>query len=56
MGTYIMNKTYLEYFEYHGSTAIEWIKKRGKRIVDRKWILFDSVEEAKDFFNDYCHA
>lgn len=52
----LKQKTYFEYFEYHGNTAIEWIKKRGKRIIGREWILFDSVEEAKEFFNDYCHA
>jgi len=56
MSKQILNKTYFEYFEYHGSTAIEWIKKRGKRIVGREWLLFDSVEEAREFFSDYCHV
>jgi hypothetical protein len=49
-------KKYCEYFEYYGSTAIKRIKKRGRKIISREWILFDSIEEAREFFNEYCHA
>ena len=49
-------KKYYEYFEYYGSTAIKRIKKRGRKIISREWILFDSIEEAREFFNEYCHV
>jgi hypothetical protein len=41
-------------FEYHGSTAIEYTRKAYGKTVKREWILFDSVEEAAQFFNDSC--
>ena len=43
---------YQEYYEYHGSTTIERILKEAGRTVNREWILFDSVEEALEFFNN----
>ena len=48
---------YHESFEYHGNTAVEITRKQGGITIKRDWILFDSVEEAQDFFyentNDY---
>ena len=46
--------TYPEYcdcFEYHGSTTIELTRKQGDDVLWRDWLLFDSVEEAAEFFN-----
>jgi len=45
---------YQDCFEYHGSTVIELTRKRAGVTVNRDWILFDSVEEATDYFNHSC--
>ena len=42
-------------YEYHGSTMIERTRQRAGNIILRDWILFDSVDEASDYFNDYCY-
>jgi hypothetical protein len=42
-----------EFFEYHGNTAIERVRKKNGKIL-RDWLFFDSIEEALSFFNDYC--
>ncbi len=54
MTKYISHQTYYEHYEYHGGTMIERIRKRGKNTVLHDWIIFDSVEEASDFFNCEC--
>lgn len=43
-----------DYYEYHGSTTIERRRKKGGLTVWRDWIIFDSVEEATQYFNDNC--
>ena len=43
---------YQDSYEYHGNTVVEFIRKQSGMIVRRDWILFDSVDEAQDFFND----
>jgi hypothetical protein len=45
---------YQDCYEYHGSTMIERLRRGTGRIVKRDWLLFDSVEEAQDFFNTIC--
>ena len=45
------DQEYQDYFEYHGNTVIEWIRKREGMIVWRDWIMFNSVEEASEYFN-----
>ncbi len=45
---------YQNCYEYHGSTMIEMTRKRGGITLKRDWILFDSVEEAQEFFHDSC--
>jgi hypothetical protein len=45
---------YKECYEYHGSTTIERIRKKGNVTVLRDWLIFDSVEEALDYYNDNC--
>jgi len=43
-------------YEYHGNTMIERIRKEAGRTIKRDWILFDSVEEALEFFNNNCET
>lgn len=40
-----------EYLEYHGNTSILRIRKYPRNVVLKQWLLFDSVEEAMDYFN-----
>ena len=46
------DQNYQEYFEYHGSTIIERTVKQFDHVIRRDWLLFDSVEEAEEYFND----
>ena len=43
---------YHECYEYHGNTAVEITRKQAGLTIKREWILFDSVEEAQEFFHD----
>ena len=43
-------------YEYHGNTSIEITKKKAGIIIKHDWILFDSVEEAQEFFYNDCDA
>jgi len=43
---------YRDFYTYHGHTEIERVRKRGDTVVSRDWLVFDSVEEAMDFFNE----
>ena len=43
-------------FEYDGNTAVEHVRKSGRRTVWREWILFDSVDEALDFYDEQAAA
>ena len=45
---------YQDHFEYFGNTEIEWIGKKGKKTIRHDWIIFDTVDEAMEFFNDRC--
>jgi len=45
---------YQECYEYHGNTTIEITRKQDGITIKRGWMLFDSVEEAQEFFNDQC--
>lgn len=42
-----------ERYEYQGHTAIERIRSRSGVVVSRDWILFDSIQEAEEFFNTF---
>jgi hypothetical protein len=42
---------YHDQFEYFGNTEIERIRKQGETIR-HDWIIFDTVDEAMEFFND----
>lgn len=39
-----------ERFEYHGSTIVERIQTIRGSSPQRDWLLFDTVEEAADFY------
>ena len=55
-GFYLTN-LYIDYhdqFEYFGNTEIERIRKQGEKTIRHDWIIFDTVDEAMDFFNDQC--
>jgi hypothetical protein len=43
---------YDDCFEYHGSTVIEHTRTQAGVTLWRDWIIFDSVEEAVDYFNE----
>ena len=49
-----LTEAYHDYFEYFGNTEIERIRQHAGRILRRDWIIFDSVEEAMEFFNSKC--
>ena len=46
---------YQNCYEYHGNTSVEIIRKADGLTIKRDWILFDSVEEAQDFFYNNCN-
>jgi len=54
MTRYALYPDYQDCYEYHGSTTIERIRQEAGRTIKRDWILFDSVEEAQEFFNSNC--
>jgi len=45
---------YHDCYEYHGNTTIELTRKQDGMTIWRDWIIFDTVEEATDYFNDAC--
>jgi hypothetical protein len=47
----LASDTYDDLFEYHGNTVIEHTRTQAGEPVWRDWIVFDSVEEAADYFN-----
>ncbi len=54
MTKHMQDMNYHEFYEYHGNTTIELIRKLANTTISRDWIIFDSVEEAIEFFNDNC--
>ena len=54
MINHIFNPDYHDCYEYHGNTTIELTRRQGEITVWRDWILFDTVEEAAEYFNDHC--
>jgi hypothetical protein len=50
----VVYSTHRIYFVYHGSTTIERVRKEAGRVLFRDWLLFDSVEEAEEYFNTDC--
>ena len=53
------SESYQDYqccYEYHGNTSVEITKTQDGITIERDWILFDSVEEAQEFFYDDCNV
>ena len=46
--------TYQDIYEYHGNTAIIVTRKQGGKTLWTDEILFNSVEEADEYFNSNC--
>ncbi|GAB6094678.1 hypothetical protein JCM14469_09300 [Desulfatiferula olefinivorans] len=41
-----------EYLEYHGNTSIVRVRITRRKTVERTWLLFDTVEEAMEYFHN----
>lgn len=50
----ISHREYQEVFEYHGNTCIERVRYHDSGSIRREWLLFDTVEEAAEAFNECC--
>ena len=46
--------TYHDSFEYHGNTEILRTRNQNGTAVRQDWLIFDSVEEAMEYFNTEC--
>ena len=53
---YISFTDHKDCYEYHGNTMIEMTRTQAGDTISRDWIMFDSVDEATEFFNDSCYA
>lgn len=47
---------YDDIYEYFGGTTIQRTRTKADQTVWRDWLLFDSIEAAFEFFNEYCSA
>ncbi len=45
---------YYDSYEYHGNTTIELTRLQAGEVIWRDWIIFDTVEEASEYYNDAC--
>jgi len=52
----INTPVYQEIYEYFGNTAVLLTRKLGSLTVWRDWLLFNTVEEASEYFNTNCYA
>lgn len=41
-----------EYLEYHGNTSVVRVRITRWKAVERTWLLFDTVEEAMEYFHN----
>jgi hypothetical protein len=54
MRKYEIYSTYSDFYEYYGNTEILRIRKQYGTIIRKDWIVFDSPDEAMDYFNSRC--
>jgi hypothetical protein len=54
MRKYELYTTHHDLYEYHGNTEIVRIRETSGKTVRKDWIIFDTVEEAMDYFNSKC--
>jgi hypothetical protein len=52
MQTATLPMDYDDAYEYHGSTTIEVTRHQFGRVVWKDWLIFDSVEEARTYFDE----
>ena len=43
-----------DFFEYHGNNEIVRIRNQNGTIVRRDWLVFNSADEAMEYFNTKC--
>jgi len=51
------NELHTEYhdcYEYFGNTEIERIRKHGNKTIRHDWLIFNTTDEAMDYFNESC--
>ena len=46
--------SYHDFFEYYGNTQIARVRKKNGTTIREDWLIFDSVEEALEYFNTRC--
>jgi hypothetical protein len=54
MRKYEMYPGYHDLFKYFGTTEIERIRIKGATAIRRDWIVFKTVDEALEYFNEKC--
>ena len=54
MRKYELYPTHYDFFEYFGNTEIVRIRKLNGTTVRKDWLIFDSVDEAMEYFNTDC--
>jgi len=45
---------YHDFYEYFGNTEIERIRKQGDKTIRHDWLIFDSADDAMEYFNNKC--
>ncbi len=43
---------YDDAYEYDGSTTIEVTRRYSGRVVWKDWLIFDSIEEARTYYDE----
>lgn len=54
MKKYEPHPTHYDLFEYFGNTEIVRIRKQNGATVRKDWLMFNSVDEAMEYFNTAC--
>jgi hypothetical protein len=54
MKKYESYPTHYDDFEYFGNTEIVRVRKQYGRTVRKDWLMFNSVDEAMEYFNTAC--
>ena len=52
----ISQQQYYDCYEYHGNTTIELTRRQNGETIWRDWIIFDSVDDAAEYFNAHCDS
>jgi len=54
MRKYEIYPTGHDFYEYHGNNEIVRIRNQNGTIVRRDWLIFNSADEAMEYFNTKC--